>query len=89
MAGLKLAAERIGVTRLDFGPQGGRLEFAEDSTADPAALIRLMQESRGNYMMQGPQKLRILVQQDDPAQRLAEMQRVLALLEPDKGNEIQ
>jgi hypothetical protein len=40
-------------------------------------------------MMQGPQKLRILVQQDDPGRRLAESQRVLALLESDKGNEYQ
>ena len=82
LAELRLAAERIGVTKLDFGPQGGRVEFSEASRADPAALVHLMQESRGNYLMQGPQKLRILVQEESPARRLAECRRVLSLLEP-------
>ena len=43
-----------------------------------------MQESRGNYLMQGPQKLRILLQQEDAKRRMAEIQRVFALLDPDK-----
>ena len=80
VAELKLRAERIGIRKLDFGPQGGRIEFSEDTSADPAALIRLMQESRGNYMMQGPEKLRILVQQDDARARFAESRRVLDAL---------
>jgi transcription-repair coupling factor (superfamily II helicase) len=84
LAELKLAAERIGVTKLDFGPQGGRVEFSEQSRADPAALVRLMQEGRGNYLMQGPQKLRILLQQEDANRRMAEIQRVFDLLDPDK-----
>ena len=82
VAELKLVAERTGITKLDFGPQGGRIEFSENSRADPAALIQLMQESRGNYMMQGPQKLRILLQQEDAGKRFAESRRVLSMLEP-------
>jgi transcription-repair coupling factor (superfamily II helicase) len=82
VAELKLIAERIGINMLDFGPQGGRIEFLENAQADPGALIKLMQESRGNYLMQGPQKLRILVQEESPARRLAECRRVLSLLEP-------
>jgi transcription-repair coupling factor (superfamily II helicase) len=82
VAELKLIAERIGINMLDFGPQGGRIEFLENAQADPGALISLMQESRGNYLMQGPQKLRILVQEESPARRLAECRRVLSLLEP-------
>ena len=82
VAELKLLAERIGISKLDFGPQGGRIEFSENTRADPAALIRLMQESRGNYLMQGPQKLRILLQQEDAAGRFAESRRILSMLEP-------
>jgi len=84
IAELKRMAERIGITRLDFGPGGGRIEFSEQSTADPQALVRLMQESGGNYRMQGPQKLRILLQQPDARRRMAEARRVLCELEPDK-----
>jgi transcription-repair coupling factor (superfamily II helicase) len=85
LAELKLVAERVGISRLDFGPQGGRIEFSEETRADPAALIRLMQESHGKYMMQGPQKLRILMQQEDAAARFAESRRVLSELDPSKN----
>ncbi len=84
IAELKRMAERIGITHLDFSPGGGRIEFSEQSTADPRALVRLMQESGGNYRMQGPQKLRILLQQPDARKRMAEARRVLCELEPDK-----
>jgi transcription-repair coupling factor (superfamily II helicase) len=85
VAELKLVAERIGISRLDFGPQGGRIEFSEATRADPSAVIRLMQESHGKYMMQGPQKLRILMQQEDAAARFAESRRVLSELDPSKN----
>ncbi|MBT8040176.1 MAG: transcription-repair coupling factor [Gammaproteobacteria bacterium] len=78
VAGLRLLAERIGITTLDFGPQGGRVEFGENADADPAALIRLMQEGDGKYLMQGPQKLRILIQQEDDHLRIEETRRILS-----------
>ena len=84
VAELRLKAQRIGIDKLDFGPQGGRIEFSETTRADPAALIRLMQSSGGNYMMQGPQKLRILLQQEDARKRFAESHRVLSEIDPDK-----
>jgi transcription-repair coupling factor (superfamily II helicase) len=84
IAELKRTAERIGITHLDFGPGGGRIEFSEQSNADPQALVRLMQESGGNYRMQGPQKLRILLQQTDARRRIEEARRVLSELNPDK-----
>ena len=83
VAELKLLAERIGITTLDFGPHGGRIEFSESTHADPAALIRLMQESDGKYLMQGPQKLRILVQEQDDGKRIAETRRVLSTIYKD------
>jgi transcription-repair coupling factor (superfamily II helicase) len=39
IAELKLLAERIGVDRIDWGPQGGRVEFREQARAAPEALI--------------------------------------------------
>ena len=41
---LKLRADAVGVTRVDVGPRGGRLEFAED----PA-----------RYRLQGPARLQL------------------------------
>ena len=60
VAELRLLASRIGVARLDIGPQGGRVEFVEEAEADPAALIRLIQQNSRCYRMEGPRVLRIL-----------------------------
>ena len=81
IAELRLIAERIGIIKLDFGPQGGRVEFTEQTRADPAALIRLIQERSLDYRMEGPQKLRILMQEEDEAIRFGETQDLLQRLE--------
>jgi transcription-repair coupling factor (superfamily II helicase) len=81
IAELRLIAERIGIIKLDFGPQGGRVEFSEQTRADPAALIRLIQERNVDYRMDGPQKLRILIQEEDEAMRFSETRKLLERLE--------
>jgi transcription-repair coupling factor (superfamily II helicase) len=82
VAELRLVAERIGISRIDFGPQGGRIEFAENTRAEPETVIRLMQESRGRYMLQGPQKLRIQAQEEGSRERFDECRRLLEQLLP-------
>jgi transcription-repair coupling factor (superfamily II helicase) len=59
IARLKLAARRLGVRRLDFGPQGGYLIFEEKNAIDPAAVIRMLQKSPREYRLDGPLKLRV------------------------------
>jgi transcription-repair coupling factor (superfamily II helicase) len=81
IAKLRLMAERIGIIKLDFGPQGGRVEFSEQTRADPAALIQLIQERSVDYRMDGPQKLRILLQEEDETLRFDETRKLLERLE--------
>ena len=83
VAGLRLEAERVGITRLDFGPQGGRLEFSDDTRADPAAVIGLVQQSRGRYRMDGPQTLRIRAEVEHARERFQETTRLVRALRPD------
>jgi transcription-repair coupling factor (superfamily II helicase) len=59
IAKLKLAARRLGVRRLDLGPQGGSVLFEERTAVDPASLVRLIQKSAREYRLDGPQRLRI------------------------------
>jgi transcription-repair coupling factor (superfamily II helicase) len=84
IAELRLQADRIGIIRLDFGPQGGRLEFPEDTRADPNALIRLIQERAKDFRLDGPQKLRILMACAKPARRFDEARQLFSRLDPDK-----
>ncbi|MGD8357323.1 MAG: transcription-repair coupling factor [Lysobacterales bacterium] len=70
VADLRLEAESLGIRKLDWGPQGGRIEFSEDTSADPGALIRLIQQRPDEYRLDGSQKLRILKQEPDESARL-------------------
>ena len=85
VAELRLMAGRIGISRIDFGPQGGRIEFTENTRAEPESVIRLMQESRGRYMLQGPQKLRIQAQEEGSRDRFDECRRLLEQLMPENS----
>jgi len=81
IAGLRQLAERIGVARLDFAAQGGRLEFTADTRADPATVVRLVQNKPQEYRMDGPRTLRILVKEEDPDRRIAQARALLQSLE--------
>ncbi|MBT8062296.1 MAG: transcription-repair coupling factor [Gammaproteobacteria bacterium] len=70
LASLRLEAAALGINRIDIGEQGGRIEFDENSHADPAGLVALIREQPERYKMSGPLKLRIEAQLEDPAERM-------------------
>jgi len=69
--------------RLDFAAQGGRLEFTADTRADPAAVVRLVQEMPQKYRLDGPNTLRILLHEEDPERRMVAARALLQSLVPD------
>jgi transcription-repair coupling factor (superfamily II helicase) len=82
IAGLRQIAERVGISRLDLGPQGGRVEFGPDTRTRPETLIKLIQEQSMDFRMDGPNKLRILLQEESEKGRLLAATRLLTQLEP-------
>src|SRR5690554_7630034 len=50
---LKLRCAPLGITRIDVGPEHGRIEFGADTSVDPMVLIRLIQESSQRYRLEG------------------------------------
>ncbi len=83
IAELRLQADSLGITRLDLGPQGGRLEFTADTRVDPQNLIRLMQSAPKEYRLDGPQRLKLLGRSEIPAERLQQAARLMTALAPD------
>jgi transcription-repair coupling factor (superfamily II helicase) len=84
VAELRQLAEPVGVSRIDIGPQGGRVEFVEQAQADPAALIRLIQDEGSRYRMEGPRLLRLAAELDDPEERFTEARRILESIQDNK-----
>ena len=56
---IKLLAERVGITRVDFGASGGRLEFGQDTPIDPLRLVTLVQSAPDRYRFDGSNRLRV------------------------------
>jgi transcription-repair coupling factor (superfamily II helicase) len=80
VAELRLAANALGITRLDFGPRGGRVEFATDTRASVEALLALVREHPLDYRLAGPERLSITTQEPDGALRLEQAATLLQQL---------
>jgi len=80
---LKLKAEALGVTRVNAGAENGRLDFAQEPTLDPMALITLVQQSPNRYRLEGGQRLRFRLPMETPEQRMQTVEGLLdALAKP-------
>ncbi|UPG91694.1 transcription-repair coupling factor [Luteibacter aegosomaticola] len=80
VAQLKLMATPLGVRKVDFGPNGGRITFREKPDIDPVALIRLIQQQPRIFKMDGQDKLRVIMELPGSAERIRTAQETLVSL---------
>jgi len=79
---LKLQAERLGIAKIDAGPQGGRLEFAAHTCVDPLVLIKLIQGQPNRYKFEGATLLKFQVPMERPEERFNTLEALLERLTP-------
>ena len=58
-----------GVRKIEVGPQGGRLIFAEQPNVDPVQIIQLIQTQPDRYKLDGNEKLRFFGDYESPELR--------------------
>ncbi|WP_350016990.1 transcription-repair coupling factor [Rhodanobacter sp. IGA1.0] len=80
VASLKLMATPLGIRKLDFGPNGGRITFREKPEIDPMAIIRLIQQLPRVYKLDGQDKLKVILDLPGASERIRSAQEVLVLL---------
>ncbi len=80
MTELKLAAEGLGIQRIEAGPGGGKIEFGDRPAVDPAALVRLVQEQPAVYRLEGQERLRFNRETEDADSRIREVEALLQTL---------
>ncbi len=81
-AELKLAANGMGIRKLELGEHGGRIVFEAKPKIDPMAVIQLIQKQPRLYAMDGPDKLRIKVPLPDAPDRFNAAKALLMTLAP-------
>lgn len=57
---LKLKASKLGMKKIEYGPDGGRIIFIEQPDIDPMKIIQLIQSNPKTYKLDGNDKLRLL-----------------------------
>lgn len=75
---IKLKAEILGISKIEAGPKGGRLEFVAKPAVDPVKIIRLIQNKPAQYRLEGPERLRFTM---DLSNRETRQQAIMQLLE--------
>jgi transcription-repair coupling factor (superfamily II helicase) len=80
IAKLKLMARKIGVRRLDIGPQGGSVIFEEKNSIDSGTVVRMVQKGARDYRLEGPLKMRLTRQLPAEEQRFVFADALLKLL---------
>ncbi|MBK3867880.1 transcription-repair coupling factor [Pseudomonas stutzeri] len=79
---LKLQAEKLGITKIDAGPQGGRIEFSADTSVDPMVLIKLIQSQPKRYKFEGATLFKFQVPMERPEERFNTLEALLERLVP-------
>ncbi|MGL4318723.1 MAG: transcription-repair coupling factor [Pseudomonas sp.] len=79
---LKLQAEKLGIKKIDAGPQGGRIEFAGDTCVDPMVLIKLIQTQPKRYKFEGATLFKFQVPMERPEERFNTLEALLERLTP-------
>lgn len=79
IAKLKLSATRLGIRKLDFGGQGGRVLFHPQPTINPLTVIKLVQSQPKVYSLDGPDKLKVRLEIPGAAERLRTVSELLTL----------
>ncbi len=80
VASLKLMATPLGIRKLDFGANGGRIVFREKPDVDPMLIIKLIQQLPRVYKLDGQDKLKITLDLPGATERIRSAQEVLILL---------
>ncbi|MDX1298891.1 MAG: transcription-repair coupling factor, partial [Pseudomonas sp.] len=79
---LKLQAEKLGIKKVDAGPQGGRIEFAVDTCVDPLTLIKLIQGAPNRYKFEGATLFKFQVPMERPEERFNTLEALFERLTP-------
>lgn len=79
---LKLQAQRLGISKIDAGPQGGRLECSATTCIDPMVLVKLIQTQPKRYRLEGATLFKFQIPMEQPEERFSALEALLEHLSP-------
>ncbi|MHB0776957.1 transcription-repair coupling factor [Halomonas sp. WWR20] len=77
---LRQRATRLGIVRLEAGPERGRVIFGASPAVDPMTLVTLIQQNPARYKLEGADTLRFEADMDNEEARFATVEQLLETL---------
>jgi transcription-repair coupling factor (superfamily II helicase) len=83
---LRLKAESLGIRAIEVGPEGGSIEFKENTRVNPLTLVKLVQSDPRTFKLAGATRLRFDSSQPDGTARQHYLEQLLETLATDAGD---
>ncbi|MCP4076546.1 MAG: transcription-repair coupling factor [Gammaproteobacteria bacterium] len=77
---LKIITKEMGIQKIDFGAQTGRIIFSEKPNIDPMKIIQLIQKKPLHYQFDGKQTMTLTKLQQDLDERFIQLKKLLTEL---------
>ena len=77
---IKLLAQTMGLSKIDAGPAGGRVEFGPDTRVHPLTIVKMVQIQPQFYKLDGADKLKFAIETETAEQRLDMIEELLEKL---------
>ena len=75
---IRYQANKLGITKIEFGEKGGFIEFGKNNKISVDYLIEMIQKSPKNYRLEGANRLKLLSSQLERSNRIEYIKNLLA-----------
>lgn len=80
LTALKIHAKPLGIRKVDANIASSRIEFVPNPPINPVKIILLIQQEPDKYKLDGPDRLRCIVDQQKPEDRFNNLEKLFRLL---------
>jgi len=80
IAEIRQIGEKLGLKKIEAGPNGGRLQFSTNTIVEPITIIKLVQENPRQYRLQNSDQLSFTLAMETPEVRLSSVYAMLSSL---------
>ncbi|MDH3991682.1 MAG: transcription-repair coupling factor, partial [Gammaproteobacteria bacterium] len=74
---LRLRAQQLGIRAIEVGPQGGSIDFKENTRVNPLTLVKMVQSEPKTFKLAGANRLRFTSDLEDHAARQRYLEQLL------------
>jgi len=86
LAKLRQMGERLGLIKIEAGPQGGRLKFSASTPVEPMIIIEMVQKRPGTFRLQNNDQLSFTTEMETAEERVDKLTYILEQLMPPESD---